>query len=174
METAANRTRVALVFGGQSSEHGISCLTAASVLQALLQADLDVVAVGIAPSGRWRQVSLDEVRDYRIVGGKVPEVPEPEHDAVWMVGSEGCEVATRQGGHLVDVHRIDVAFALLHGPFGEDGTIQGLFEMMGIRYVGSGVAASAIGMDKHFMKVAFEAAGLPVGPYTVVHIRVSP
>ncbi|CAL8977773.1 D-alanine--D-alanine ligase [Tessaracoccus sp. O5.2] len=161
----SDRTRVALIFGGQSSEHGISCLTAASVLKAIDRDRYDVVGVGITRTGRWTQIPLETIRDYRIVDGVVPEVAEPRHDAVWMVGEHGCEVATRAGETLVDINGVDVAFALLHGPFGEDGTIQGMFELMGIRYVGSGVAASAIGMDKHFMKVAFEAAGLPVWPY---------
>ena len=160
-------TRVALIFGGQSSEHGISCLTAAGVLRAIDRDRFEVVAVGISKSGRWTQVPLEVVASYQIVESVAPEVVEPDFDAVWMVGKDGCEVATREGGKLVDIHSVDVAFSLLHGPFGEDGTIQGMFEMMGIRYVGSGVTASAIGMDKHFMKVAFEAAGLPVGPYVV-------
>ena len=169
--TEHGRTRVALIFGGQSPEHGVSCLTAASVLQAIDRDSFDVVGVGITRAGRWTQVPLDVVANYRIVDGQVPEVADGEHDAVWMVGATGCEVASRDGHALVDIRGVDVAFALLHGPFGEDGTIQGLFEMMGIRYVGSGVAASAIGMDKHHMKVAFEAAGLPVWPYVVATAR---
>ena len=163
----SDRTRVALIFGGQSSEHGISCLTAAGVLKAIDRDRFDVVGVGISRSGRWTQVPLETIAAYRIVDGWVPEVEDPDHDAVWMVGEHGCEVATRSGEKLVDINGVDVAFALLHGPFGEDGTIQGMFELMGIRYVGSGVTASAVGMDKHFMKVAFEAAGLPVWPYVV-------
>ncbi|MCC2593141.1 D-alanine--D-alanine ligase [Tessaracoccus sp. OS52] len=165
------RIRVALIFGGQSPEHGVSCLTAASVLGAIDKERFDVVGVGITRTGRWTQVPLEVVAGYRIVDGRVPEVGEPERDAVWMVGADGCEVATRDGERLVDINGVDVAFALLHGPFGEDGTIQGLFEMMGIRYVGSGVTASAIGMDKHHMKVAFAAAGLPVWPYVVASDR---
>lgn len=161
----SDRKRVALIFGGQSSEHGISCLTASSVLKAIDKERFDVVGVGISPSGQWSQVPLETITHYRIIDGVAPSVADPEHEAVWMVGPDGCEVATRDGERLVDIHGVDVAFALLHGPYGEDGTIQGLFEMMGIRYVGSGVTSSAIGMDKHFMKVAFEAAGLPVYPY---------
>lgn len=161
----SDRTRVALIFGGQSSEHGISCLTAAGVLNAIDRDRYDVVGVGISRTGRWTQVPPEVIAGYRIVDGQVPEVAEPERDAVWMVGEHGCEVATRVGETLVDITGVDVAFALLHGPFGEDGTIQGMFELMGLRYVGSGVSASAVGMDKHFMKLAFEAAGLPVWPY---------
>jgi len=162
-----DRTRVALIFGGQSSEHGISCLTAASVLDAIDEDRFEVVGVGITRTGRWTQVPLDVIAGYQIVDGVAPELAEAVFEAVWMVGERGCEVATRNGETLVDIHGVDVAFALLHGPYGEDGTIQGMFEMMGIRYVGSGVTASAVGMDKHFMKVAFEAAGLPVWPYVV-------
>ena len=162
-----DRTRVALIFGGQSSEHGISCLTASSVLKAIDADRYDVVGVGISKSGRWTQVPLETIANYTIVDGVAPEVSEPALDAVWMVGEHGCEVASRDGETLVDINGVDVAFALLHGPYGEDGTIQGLFEMMGIRYVGSGVTASAVGMDKHFMKVAFESAGLAVWPYVV-------
>ncbi len=161
------RTKVALVFGGISPEHSISCLTAASVLGAIDRSRYDVVGIGISKSGRWSQVPLETIAGYRIVDSVAPEVAEPDDDAVWMSTAEGCEVATRSGEALLDVHGVDVAFALLHGPFGEDGTIQGLFEMMGIRYVGCGVTSSAIGMDKQFMRQAFEAAGLPVGPYVV-------
>ncbi|HMQ65996.1 MAG TPA: D-alanine--D-alanine ligase, partial [Arachnia sp.] len=126
-----DRTRVALIFGGQSSEHGISCLTAASVLQAIDKDRFEVVGVGITRTGRWTQVPLDAIAGFRIVDDVAPEVAEPEFEAVWMVGERGCEVATRDGEKLVDIHGVDVAFALLHGPYGEDGTIQGMFEMMG-------------------------------------------
>lgn len=159
------RTTVALVFGGDSPEHGVSCLTAASVLAALDRQRYDVVGIGITPSGRWTQVPLEVIAGYAITDGQVPSVSEDALDAVWLRGAHGCQVATRDGDTLVDVVDVDVAFALLHGPYGEDGTIQGLFEMMGIRYVGSGVAASANGMDKHLMKVLLTSAGLPVGPY---------
>ena len=76
------RTRVALIFGGTSSEHGVSCLTAASVLAAIDQDRFDVVGVGISPSGRWTQVSLDELASYEVTEGKLPQITEPETDAV--------------------------------------------------------------------------------------------
>lgn len=167
----SKRAKIALVFGGKSPEHGISCLTAASVLGAIDRERFDVVAIGISKSGRWTQVPLEEVASLRIVDGVPPEVAEPEHDAVWLVGERGSELATRVGERLLDLHEVDVAFALLHGPYGEDGAIQGMFEMAGVRYVGSGVLASAVGMDKHLMKIAFEAAGLPVGPYVAASGR---
>lgn len=163
----SNRIRVALVFGGSSPEHSISCLTAASILAAIDQTRYDVYCVGITKTGRWTQVPTDVVANYAITDGHPPEVVQPESDAVWLVTDEGCQIATRVGEELVDFHDIDVAFPLLHGPFGEDGTIQGMFEMMGIRHVGCGVTSSAIGMDKQFMRQAFAAAGLRVGPYVV-------
>lgn len=166
-----NRTKVALVFGGVSPEHSISCLTAASVLNAIDQSHYEVVGIGISKSGAWTQIPLDVLGNYKIVDGVAPEVEEPTQRAVWMVAEDGARVATVDGEKLADFRDVDVAFALLHGPFGEDGTIQGLFEMLGIRYAGCGVTASAISMDKHFMRVAFEAAGLPVGPYVVATDR---
>ena len=162
-----DKTRIALIFGGESSEHGISCLTAASVMEAIDKEQFEVVGIGISPTGRWSQVPLEIVTSYRIVEGKPPQVAEPTKDAVWSFTKGACEIATRDGERLLDVNRVDVAFALLHGPNGEDGTIQGMFEIMGLPYVGAGVLASAVGMDKQFMKMAFEAAGLPVGPYVV-------
>ena len=115
--TEQSRTRVALIFGGQSPEHGVSCLTAASVLGAIDRDRFDVVAVGITRQGRWTQVPLETVANYRVVGARVPEVDDGDYDAVWMVGPSGCEVASRDGGQLVDIRGVDVAFALLHGPF---------------------------------------------------------
>ena len=85
----SERTKIALVFGGKSSEHGISCLTAASVLGAIDRERFDIVAVGISKSGRWSRMSLEEVADLHITGDATPEVPELEHDAVWLVGEHG-------------------------------------------------------------------------------------
>ena len=99
-------TRVALIFGGQSSEHGISCLTAASVLDAIDEDRFEVVGVGITRTGRWTQVPLDVIAGYQIIDGVAPEVAEPVFEAVWMVGERGCEVATRNGETLVDIHGV--------------------------------------------------------------------
>ena len=90
----SERTKIALVFGGRSSEHGISCLTAASVLGAIDRERFDVIAVGISKSGRWSRMSLEEVAGLRIAGGATPEVPEPEYDAVWLlVGEPGSAIS---------------------------------------------------------------------------------
>ncbi len=163
-----NKTRVALVFGGQSPEHGVSCLTASRVLAAIDHDRFDVLGVGITKQGQWRRVDLADMAAYQITDGQVPQVAPSGPEAVWLQAETGCQVATREGSQLADINDVDVVFVLLHGPFGEDGTIQGQFEMMGVRYVGSGVAASAMAMDKQYMRIAFEAAGLAVAPYEVI------
>ena len=167
------RIRVAVIFGGTSSEHGVSCLTAAGVLGALDPDRYDVVGIGITRSGRWVLVGPEALAALQVVDGRLPELGEDAADAVLLREGSGTELAVRaQAGPeraaLSELGRLDVAFALLHGPFGEDGTIQGLFEMMGTRYVGAGVLASAVGMDKHVMKLVLTASGLPVGPFVPV------
>ncbi len=163
--TTSARPTVAVVFGGGSSEHGVSCLTAAGVLSAIDRDSYDLVAVGITRTGRWVQMGVDEVVGLTTIDGVLPEVPEDRADAVLSRTAEGARIATVAGDRLVDVHDIDLAFSLLHGPMGEDGTIQGLFEMYGVRYVGSGVAASALAMDKIRMKQVMALSGLPIGPW---------
>ena len=107
----------------------------------------------------------------QVVDGQLPRLKEDRPEALLMRRDGGGRIVTIDGDRLVDAQDFDVAFALLHGPFGEDGTIQGLFEMLGIRYVGSGVAASAIGMDKDLMKTALVGTGLPVAPWVTIHRR---
>jgi D-alanine-D-alanine ligase len=132
-----------------------------------------VLGIGITRSGRWVLVDAATIENLQVSAGRLPELSEDAADAVLLRGGTGTELARRaQSGPeraaLAAVGAIDVAFALLHGPFGEDGTIQGLFEMMGTRYVGAGVLASAVGMDKHVMKLVLSASGLPVGPFVPI------
>jgi len=162
------RSRVLLVFGGDSSEHEVSCLTAGGVLRALDRERFDVTCVGIAKGGRWVAVDEAVVRAYEIVDDVLPTVDGSLPDAVLVRTSTGADVARLDGDSLVDRQSVDVAFALLHGPFGEDGTIQGLFEMMGVRYVGAGVLSSAVCQDKGAMKQQFASHDLPTGPYVIV------
>jgi len=157
-----------VVFGGTSSEHGVSCLTAAGVLSALDQDRFDVVGIGITPTGRWILVDPETISRLGVTDGKLPELGENAAEAVLMRVSSGSELAVREQSALSHLGPVDVALTLLHGPFGEDGTIQGLFEMMGTRYVGAGVLASAVGMDKHYMKLVLAASGLPVGPFVPI------
>ena len=162
------KPRVAVVFGGRSSEHGISCVTAGSVLAAIDRDAYDVVPVGIATDGRW-VLEADEPARLAIRGDDLPEVDADRSPVALMGATTGTDLVVTEPASVPSViGEVDVVFPLLHGPWGEDGTLQGLLEMAAVRYVGSGVLASAIGMDKAFMKIVLHAAGLPVTPGIVV------
>ncbi len=161
------RPRVAVIFGGTSSEHAVSCLTAASVVKAIDHDRYEVVGIGITTEGRWVRVAAEQMRELTVHRTTLPQLPADAVDALLLRGATGTELATRAEGAILGVGAVDVAFALLHGPFGEDGTIQGMFEMTGVPYVGSGVLASAVGMDKHYMKLVLSASAIPVGPFVV-------
>ncbi len=152
-----SKKKVAILFGGQSSEHEISCISAGGILSAIDKKRFEPILIGITRSGKWVQV--DRRTSFVLTGGKLPEVDDslPAIDA----DIHGFKV----DGKLLE---IDLLFPLLHGPYGEDGTVQGLCEMAGIRYVGSGVLASAVAMDKSFAKPIFQAAGLEVTPGRVL------
>src|ERR1700759_3896029 len=167
---AARKVRVAVVFGGRSAEHAVSCASAGLVLGAIDRDRYDVVPVGIARDGRWVLTSGDPAR-LALSSGSQPSV-----EAVAEPGVSVTPAAGPGGGALVfsgpaavpaELGEVDVVLPLLHGAYGEDGTIQGLLEMAGIRYAGAGVLASAAGMDKEYMKLLFAARGLPIGPYVV-------
>ena len=161
--------RVAVVFGGRSGEHTISCATAAGVLSAIDRDRYEVLPVGVTPEGQWLLVEDDpaalELSDSR------PPV------TVTAEGlGRGRLTAPLGGGELTVLGptgpevlgQVDVVLPLLHGPYGEDGTIQGMLEMMGLPYVGCGVLASAAGMDKQVTKVLLGAAGIATAPHVVV------
>ena len=178
-----------MVFGGQGPEHAISCMGAGTVLAMLDRDRYEVVPVGILPDGRW-VLTRDEPERLAISGRTLPSVaavagpdaaeapaPAPAPDAAAGGPDPGHAVAPSPAaaapvasvpGVLAGV---DVVLPILHGPFGEDGTIQGLLEMAGLRYVGAGVLASAVGLDKEYMKLVFAAKGLPICPYVVVRDR---
>ncbi len=147
------RIRVAVLLGGRSSEHAISCISGRSIVAALDPERYDISVIGIARDGRW-------VRDHDgglgilDQSGALPEV-----------------AATAPTADLSTCLEVDVVFPVLHGPWGEDGTVQGLLETVGVPYVGSGVLASAIAMDKGFMKGMLAEAGLDVGEYVVISDR---
>lgn len=164
------RARVAVVFGGRSSEHAVSCVSAGSVLRALDPARYEVIPVGIARDGRWVLASADPSR-LEISDGRLPEVDAGAAEVV-LAGDSSRRLSVLAPGRIPRVlGAIDVVFPVLHGPFGEDGTLQGLLEMAGVPYVGSGVFASAAAMDKAHMKALLTAAGLPVGRYETVTPR---
>lgn len=159
---------MAVVFGGRSSEHAISCVSAGSILRNLDPERFEAVPIGITPDGSWVLTEADPDR-LAITDGKLPGV----------TADSGRELVIpadpERGGQLVSLSpvgavlgSVDVVFPVLHGPYGEDGTIQGLLELAGIPYVGAGVLASAAGMDKEFTKKLLVAAGLPVGDHVVL------
>jgi D-alanine-D-alanine ligase len=162
------RPRVLVLFGGRSSEHEVSCLSARGVLWAIDRDAYDVVPVGITKDGRWTLLP-DGVPVTR--EGTLPQVPAGAPEVVLAVTDRGAVLLglpDEGGGTLVDHGPVDVCFPVLHGPYGEDGTIQGHLASLGVPYVGADVAASAIAIDKRQMKHVFAAAGLPQVAHDVV------
>jgi D-alanine-D-alanine ligase len=167
--TDRGRIRVAVVFGGRSNEHAISCVSAGSILRNLNPERFEVVAVGITPDGSW--VLTDGDPDaLAITNRQLPGVNSESGTELALAADPrraGQLVSLSPGGAEV-LASVDVVFPVLHGPYGEDGTIQGLLELAGVPYVGAGVLASAAGMDKEFTKKLLVAEGLPVGAYEVL------
>ena len=151
--TAGSRIRVAVIYGGRSSEHAISCVSAGSILRHLDPERFEVIPVGITADGTWQRTDA-RPEDLTITDRRLPAV------------SGGSDTPLALVGEIIS--GVDVVFPILHGPYGEDGTIQGLLEMAGLPYVGAGVFASAAGMDKEFAKKLLAAGGLPVGDYLVL------
>jgi D-alanine-D-alanine ligase len=164
-----SRVRVAIVFGGRSNEHAISCVSAGSILRNLDPQRFEVLAIGITPEGSW--VLTDGDPDALAISNR--QLPE-------VTVESGTELALpadpRRSGQLVSLSTgagevltsVDVVFPVLHGPYGEDGTIQGLLELAVVPYVGAGVLSSAVGMDKEFTKKLLVAEGLPIGAHAVL------
>jgi D-alanine-D-alanine ligase len=167
MSGQPGKVRVAVVFGGRSEEHAISCVSGGAVMAALDPERYEVVPVGIARDGRW--VLPDPGQQLTITDGALPEIT--GGTPVALVGDpEARGLAVLDAGSAVGARltEIDVVFPVLHGTYGEDGTVQGLLEMAGLPYVGSGVFASAASMDKEFTKKLLAAAGLPQGDHEVL------
>jgi D-alanine-D-alanine ligase len=178
------KIRVAVIFGGKGPEHAVSCMGGGNMLASIDRGRYDVVPIGITTDGDWVQVA-DEPARLAVTGGELPSVEAAVAGQAAEAGAGALDAAGAwtavvpadgQGGltaspaghipHLLG--DVDVVLPVLHGPFGEDGTIQGLLEIAGVPYVGAGVLASAVSMDKEYMKLIFAARGLPVGPYVVV------
>ncbi len=180
------KIRVAVVFGGRGPEHPVSVMGGGNMLGAIDRTRYEVIPIGITADGSWVQVA-DAPERMAVTGGELPSVEAvavPDAEVVpWAGGMSASGTVARGDGaagavvasapaqipHLFG--EVDVVLPVLHGPYGEDGTIQGLLEMAGVRYVGAGVLASAVSMDKEYMNLIFKAKGLPVGPYVVVRER---
>jgi D-alanine-D-alanine ligase len=163
------RTRVAVVFGGRSSEHSVSCVSAGSVLRNLDPEVYEVVPIGITHDGAW-VLGASDPASLVMDGRSLPTVDATGAALTITVDPTraGAVVAldSEQAGRVLA--SVDVVFPVLHGAYGEDGTIQGMLELAGLPYVGPGVLASAAGMDKEFTKKLLAAEGLPVGRQVVL------
>ena len=163
----SERIRIAVVYGGRSSEHGISVVSAGSVLAALDPAKYEVVQVGITPAGQWVLADADPA-SLQITGRTLPEVEKGTAVALSTDPDSSALVSVEPGSAMEVLGSVDVVFPVLHGRYGEDGTIQGLLEMAGVPYVGPGVLASAAAMDKEITKRLLRDAGLEVGRFAVL------
>ena len=164
------KIRVAVVFGGRGPEHSVSCMGGGNMLRSIDRSRYDVIPIGITSEGSWVQVA-DAPERLAVTDGRLPSVEavaEPGSAVVPWAGGVMAS-APAQIPHLFG--DVDVVLPVLHGPYGEDGTIQGLLEMAGVPYVGAGVLASAVSMDKEYMNLIFRARGLPVAPFVVVRER---
>ncbi|MFF5448413.1 D-alanine--D-alanine ligase family protein [Streptomyces sp. NPDC012888] len=174
-EQQGRKPRVAVVFGGRSSEHAISVVTAGAVLRSIDRSKYEVLPIGITTDGRWA-LTADEPARMAIADRALPSVSDlaeaEDGGVVLPVDPASREVVYTEPGNVPkSLGEVDVVFPVLHGPYGEDGTLQGMLELSGIPYVGSGVLASAVGQDKEYMKRVFTSFGLPVGPYLTVRPR---
>lgn len=174
--TDFERPRVLIVFGGRSSEHEVSCATAAGILRAIDRDKWDVVPLGITKDGQWVPASDDpallEFKDGKgqsVEAGATRVALTPGGGSLVELSYDGdpADPGARVVGAR-DLGRLDIVLPLLHGPYGEDGTIQGLLEMAEVRYVGCGVASSAVSMDKHLTKVVLAGAGIDVGRWELI------
>lgn len=156
------KIRVALLFGGKSAEHEIALISARNIFQAMDRRKYDVVAVAIDKQGRWR---IDE--QARLLGADAPASVDSQNTkeiAAIQPGNAAAPIVRAGGSGLGTV---DVAFPVLHGPFGEDGTVQGLLKLAGVPFVGAGVLGSAVGMDKDVMKRLLRDARIPIADFVV-------
>ena len=160
---AKKKLRVGILFGGKSGEHEISLRSARSILGAIDRKKYDVVEVGITREGRW----LAPTAAKALLESGEPKESSVAAQSANARGESGMSIVSAAGQPMADAG-LDVVFPVLHGTFGEDGTIQGLFELADIAYVGSGVLGSAAGMDKDAMKRMFAAAGLPMTPHVTL------
>ncbi|KAA9086920.1 D-alanine--D-alanine ligase family protein [Microbacterium radiodurans] len=161
-------TAVAVLFGGRSSEHSISSATAAGVLRAIDRDRYRVVPVGITRDGAF-VLEDDDPEKFALNPDRMPEVADNGTRVLWPEPAGDRELRVRRADGSVDsLGEVDVVLPILHGPHGEDGTVQGFFDTLQLPYAGGGVFDSALCMDKHFMKIVLQAAGIPVAPWVTV------
>lgn len=154
---------IAVLFGGMSSEHEVSCISAATIISNIDSNYYETVLIGITKEGNWLRVeSLEELKSGEWVKGKTTAIISPDK-------TQGA-ILFIHGNH-VELQKVDVVFPVLHGLYGEDGTVQGLLELSGIPYVGCGVLASAVAMDKLYTKIVVDTLGIRQAAYVSVHVK---
>jgi D-alanine-D-alanine ligase len=169
-----HKVRVGVLFGGQSGEHEVSLVSARAIMDGLDPEKYDIIPIGITKQGRW--IIAADAHARLLVQADPSKLPGGSISAT-TTASTGISDQEMDPGTLIvagehsPLKTLDVIFPVLHGPMGEDGTVQGLLELIGVPYVGCGVLASAVGMDKAMTKVAFSGAGLPVLPWVLVRRR---
>ncbi|MBL3686827.1 D-alanine--D-alanine ligase [Leucobacter zeae] len=164
----AKRT-VVILFGGRSSEHGISCVTAAGVLHAIDRTRFEVILVGITKQGATVLMSEEDLAGYRLESGALPEVRDNGTRVLWPASTETRALTViDQHGALRSLGSAAAVLPMLHGPYGEDGTVQGMLDLVDLPYVGSGVLGSALCMDKHAVKTMLADAGIAVAPWKTI------
>lgn len=160
---------VVVLFGGRSSEHSISCVTARGVLQAIDRSRYRVIPVGITREGAFTLVDESVVETFRMENAQLPLVVDNGSRILWPDSSVSREIRVHDNdGVIHSIGDVDIVFPILHGPFGEDGTVQGMLELLGVPYVGSGVLASAVAMDKHIAKTVMSHSGIPVAAWKML------
>lgn len=165
------KKRIVVLYGGKADEHPISCISTAGVLKAMDTERFEPIPVGITKDGQWI-VNGEDPRGWDLSGDALPEVKvTPQSRPVLLDVSRGCDGFLVDGDTVESLGHIDAVLPVLHGPYGEDGTIQGLLEMMNVPYVGCGVLASAACMDKHYTKVLLNAAGIATAPGITLDAR---
>jgi D-alanine-D-alanine ligase len=166
-----HKQTVVVLFGGRSSEHAISCATAGGVLSAIDRDRYDVVPVGITRDGAFT-LQPDDAAAFALSSDSLPGVVDNGTRVQWPESASSRELSVVEpDGSVRLLGAVDVVFPILHGRFGEDGTVQGLLELVGLPYVGAGLLASSVGMDKHFTKTVLQAAGIAVAPWRTVRRR---
>jgi D-alanine-D-alanine ligase len=162
-----NKLRIAVVFGGRSGEHEVSLMSARSVLSALDPGKYEITQIGITKEGIWLAGDdvLDAMQAGKLSDGNQKQVvilPDQAHNRLWEIRSHGSSM------ELNPLSKMDVIFPVLHGTFGEDGTLQGLLELADLAYVGAGVTGSSVGMDKGIFKDVMRSMGIPTAASVIV------
>src|SRR5450759_2022439 len=167
MTKEKKRLRVGVLFGGRSGEHEVSLISAASVVQALDPAKYEAVPIGITKDGRWLAGTAAHKMLPESLGGSLSDVLR-SGEPFMLSADPNVAALVPVSASRTEMLRVDVVFPVLHGTFGEDGTVQGLLDLAGLPYVGSGVLGSAVGMDKDVQKRLFLQAKLPVGDFLAI------